>query len=106
MNELCPNHVPRGAVNVLALLADAGFHLRFHLAHGVIDRPAESIHNGLVAAHRVEQGYAFGYAESEVVTYAPLRARPHGELLSRFGVKVVAQPLEGELVNRSFKPQT
>ncbi len=106
MDELRPDHVPRRAVNVLALLADAGFHLGFHVAHSVIDRPAESIQNGLVAAHRVEQRHALGHAEGEVVTYSPLGPRSHGELLARLGVEVVTQPLEGELINRSFKPQT
>ena len=105
MDELRPYHFPGNAIRVLAIHADARFHFRLDLAHRVVNRPAERLHDALVAAHRVQQRYTLGDTEGEIVADRPLRARPHGQRLSGPGIKIVAQPLEGEFVYRAFQPE-
>ena len=105
VDELRPDHVARGAVFVLAAHADAGFHLRFDLAHRLIDRAAEGIHDALVAAHGVEQRDRLRHREREIVTHRPLGSRSHRQRLPGPWVEVVAQPLKGEFVHRPFQPE-
>ena len=49
VDELRPDHVAAGAVDILAASTDARLHLRFHLAHGLIHRRPESTEDLLVA---------------------------------------------------------
>ena len=105
MDEFRPDHVAGGAVRVLVAFADAGFHLRFPLAHRLIDRRPARIHDALVAAHGVEQRDRFRHREREIVTHRPIAARSHRQWLSGCWIAVVAQPLEGELIHRPFQPE-
>ena len=105
VDEFRPDHVARGAVRVLAAFADAGFHLRFHFAHRLIDGRPERTQDVLVAAHGVEQRDRLRHREREIVTHRPLAAGSHRQRLSGCWVEVVAQPLEGEFVHRPFQAQ-
>ena len=100
VDEFRPGHVARGAILVHASHADARFHLRFHLAHRLIDRCPERIQNALVAAHGVQQRNRLRHREREIVTHGPLRARSHRQRHPGPWIEVVAQPLEGEFVHR------
>ena len=105
MDELGPDHVARHPVGVLETLADAGFHLRFHLPHRLGDGCPEGTQHVLVAAQGVKQRDRLRHGEREIVTHRPLASRPHGQGLSGPWIAVVAQPIEGGLVYRPFQPE-
>ena len=106
MNELRPGHIARGAVQVLTARSDAGLHLRLHLAHRFIDGTAEGSHDALVTTQRVKQRYRLRHRERKVVTDRPLSPRSRRQRLPCLWIEVVAEPLKGELVDRSFQSQT
>ena len=97
--------LPVDAVSILAASADAGLHLRFHLAHRLIHRRPESIEDVLVAAHRVEQRNALGHGEGEIIADRAFGPRPDRQLLAGSRVKVIAEPIEGVLIDRPGEPQ-
>ena len=77
VDEFRPDHVAGNTVFILALYADAGFHLRFHLSHRLIDGATERRQYVLVAAHGIQQRHRLRHREREIVPHPPPDARLH-----------------------------
>ena len=91
MDEFCPHHVARRPLGVLASLSHPRFHLRFDLAHGLMDRAAERTQDGLIATEGVQQRHRLRHREPETITHRPLGARSHRHGKSYPRIQIVTQ---------------
>ena len=105
VDEFGPEHVAGGAVVILAVDTHPGLHLGLDVAHGLIDGGAEGGEDFRVVAEAVEQRHRLGHREGEVVADGAVGARAGRQRIVVVRLQVVAQPVEGVLVDHAGEAQ-
>ena len=106
VRELAPGHVAGRAFLVLSVHPDAGFHFPFNIPHRLIDGGLEGIEDAIITRQAVENGYALGDMEIEIVADGAFLITPGGKRQARRRVAVIAQGVPRRLVDTTGQPKT